>query len=160
MRTIPIQPLREPWRPQRLLSAPHRLGFAVGAAAMSLLAIWWLLVLLAPRFDLVLPWVVAPTLAHGLLFTLGFMPAFMVGFLFTAGPRWLGMPPVEARTLLAPLLQFGIEEYIGANIGREFTQFLLADMADVYADSTPFTPVIFVLLPLLRTRGNRRRSAF
>lgn len=108
MRTIPIQPLHEPWRPQRLLSAPHRLGFAAGAATMSLLAIWWLFVLVAPRFDLVLPWVVAPTLAHGLLFTLGFMPAFIVGFLFTAGPRWLGLPPVEARTLLAPLLQFGI----------------------------------------------------
>lgn len=108
MRTIPIQPLREPWRPQSLLSAPHRLGFAAGAAAMSLLAIWWLLVMAAPRLGAQLPWAVAQTLAHGLLFTLGFMPAFMVGFLFTAGPRWLGMPPVEARTLLVPLLQFGI----------------------------------------------------
>lgn len=108
MRTIPIQPLREPWRPQRLLSAPHRLGFAAGAAAMSLLAIWWLLVMAAPRLGFTLPWAVAPTLAHGLLFSLGFMPAFMIGFLSTAGPRWLGMPAVEARSLLAPLLQFGI----------------------------------------------------
>ncbi|MFN3860226.1 MAG: NnrS family protein [Roseateles sp.] len=108
MKTITIQPLREPWRPQRLLSAPHRLGFAAGAALMSMLAIWWLLVLVAQHFELVLPWAVAPTLAHGLLFTLGFMPAFMVGFLFTAGPRWLGLAPVEARTLLAPLLQFAL----------------------------------------------------
>jgi uncharacterized protein involved in response to NO len=108
MRTIPIQPAREPWQPQRLLSAPHRLGFALGAGLMSLLAIWWLAVLAAPSFDVLLPWTVAPALAHGLLFTLGFMPAFMVGFLFTAGPRWLGMPAVEARSLLAPLLQFAV----------------------------------------------------
>lgn len=108
MRTIPIQPAREPWQAQRLLSAPHRLGFALGAGLISAMAVWWLAVLAAPRLDIVLPWAVAPTLAHGLLFTLGFMPAFMVGFLFTAGPRWLGLPPVEARTLLAPLLQFGM----------------------------------------------------
>lgn len=107
MRTIPIQAAPQPWRPQRLLSAPHRLGFAIGAGLMSAMALWWLLVLAASRWGLSLPWAVAPTQAHGLLFSLGFMPAFMVGFLFTAGPRWLGLPAVDARTLLAPLLQFG-----------------------------------------------------
>ena len=95
----------EPWRPGRLLSAPHRLGFAVGAAAMSLFALWWLAALLAARLGVTLGWAVPPTLAHGLLFTLGFMPAFMAGFLFTAGPRWLGQPSVDARTLLTALLQ-------------------------------------------------------
>ncbi len=94
-----------PWRPGRLLSAPHRLGFAIGAAAMSLFALWWLLVLLAARLGVAPAWVVPPTLAHGLLFTLGFMPAFMSGFLFTAGPRWLGQPGVDARTLRTALLQ-------------------------------------------------------
>ncbi len=120
MRTIPIQPAPQPWQPQRLLSAPHRLGFAVGAGLMSAMAIWWLVALAAPRVGLALPWAVAPTLAHGLLFTLGFMPAFMVGFLFTAGPRWLGLPPVEARTLLAPLLQFSagwLLVMVGAHAG-------------------------------------------
>jgi uncharacterized protein involved in response to NO len=39
---------------------------------------------------------------------MGFMPAFMVGFLFTAGPRWLGRPAVEATALLAPVLQLGL----------------------------------------------------
>lgn len=96
-----------PWQLQRLLVAPHRLGFALGAAAMSALALWWLLALVAPRLGFQPDWAVPPTLAHGLLFTLGFMPAFIVGFLFTAGPRWLGLPPVEARSLLPPLLQFG-----------------------------------------------------
>lgn len=97
-----------PWQARRLLSAPHRLAFAAGAALMSALALWWLLALTAPRAGLALPWALPPTQAHGLLFTLGFMPAFMAGFLFTAGPRWLGLPAVPARTLLAPLLQFGL----------------------------------------------------
>jgi uncharacterized protein involved in response to NO len=97
----------EPWRLRRLLSAPHRLGFAIGAAAMCLLALWWMAMLLAARLGLAPAWAVPPTLAHGLLFTLGFMPAFMSGFLFTAGPRWLAQPGVDARTLLTALLQLG-----------------------------------------------------
>ncbi len=35
--------------------------------------------------------------------TMGFMPLFMVGFLFTAGPKWLGLPEVDARTLAWPV---------------------------------------------------------
>ncbi len=36
------------------------------------------------------------------------MPLFMTGFLFTAGTRWLGLPDVDARTLLHPLLAFAL----------------------------------------------------
>lgn len=107
MKTIGIHPAPAPWRAQALLGAPHRLGFALGAGLMSALALWWLGALAAPRLGLPLAWAVPPTLAHGLLFTLGFMPAFMVGFLFTAGPKWLGQPPVEAPSLRAPMLQVG-----------------------------------------------------
>ncbi|CAM3904919.1 NnrS family protein [Roseateles saccharophilus] len=95
------------WDPRRLLGAPHRLGFAMGAGLMSLMALWWLAVLAASALGLAPGWAVPPVQAHGLLFTLGFMPAFMAGFLFTAGPRWLALPGVEAHVLLAPLLQFG-----------------------------------------------------
>lgn len=35
---------------------------------------------------------------------LGFMPLFFAGFLFTAGPKWLGVAPLEAPQLRAPLL--------------------------------------------------------
>jgi len=73
---------------------------------MCLLSIWWLVVLAISGLRVELPWAVPPTLAHGLLFTLGFMPAFMAGFLFTAGPRWLARPPIDARSLLAPMVQF------------------------------------------------------
>lgn len=96
------------WRPQRLLTAPHRLGFALGTAAMGLLALWWLTVLAVTSLGLAPPWAVPPALAHALLFAFGFMPAFMSGFLFTAGPRWLDRPPVEARGLLPALLQLGV----------------------------------------------------
>lgn len=106
VKPLALQPLEPPWRASRLLGAPHRLGFALGAALMSVLALWWLLVLAAGE-RLGLHWAVAPAQAHGLLFTFGFMPAFMAGFLFTAGPRWLGLPGVDARRLLVPLLQFG-----------------------------------------------------
>ena len=62
-----------PWQARRLLSAPHRLGFATGAALMSALALWWLLAMAAPRLGIELRWALPPTQAHGLLFTLGFI---------------------------------------------------------------------------------------
>ncbi|MCE4537858.1 NnrS family protein [Pelomonas sp. P7] len=96
------------WQPRRLLDAPHRLGFALGAAAMALLALWWLAVQAAVALGGAsgLAWALPAALAHGLLFTFGFMPAFMAGFLFTAGPRWLERPAVQARSLLGPLQQW------------------------------------------------------
>lgn len=94
------------WSPRTLLGAPHRLGFAIGGLSMSVIAVWWLVVLTASGLGVGMAWVVSPTLAHGVSFTLGFMPAFIAGFLFTAGPRWLALPAVDARRLLAPLLQF------------------------------------------------------
>jgi uncharacterized protein involved in response to NO len=38
--------------------------------------------------------------------TLGFMPLFFVGFLFTAGPKWLGMPEPGTRALLPQVLTY------------------------------------------------------
>ena len=120
------------WQPKRLLSAPHRLGFAIGAAAMSTLALWWLAVLLAPHLGFMPRWAVPPALAHGLLFTLGFMPAFMAGFLFTAGPRWLGQPGVDARALLTALLQLAggwLVALVGMHAGTWLAAFGVAAAA-------------------------------
>lgn len=129
MTTAPAGPGLPPWRLRRLLSAPHRLGFAVGAAAMCLFALWWLAVLLASSVGFGPSWALPPGLAHGLVFTLGFMPAFMAGFLFTAGPRWLGMPGVDARGLLTALLQFGggwLIVLIGVHAGTLLAAFGIA----------------------------------
>ena len=89
------------WR--NLLAAPHRIGFFAGALVLALASLWWG-VMLALRFaGIVVPWAVSPSTAHALLMVYGFMPLFFVGFLFTAGPRWLLLPPVAARSLVWPV---------------------------------------------------------
>ncbi|MFN4003886.1 MAG: NnrS family protein [Hylemonella sp.] len=92
------------WRAGWLLAAPHRLGFFAAALMLALTASWWALVLAARARGWPIPWAVAPAAAHGLLMSQGFMPLFMAGFLFTAGPKWLDLPPQPARRLLTPVL--------------------------------------------------------
>ena len=116
MKVIPIRPQERPtagaaapavvpaWHLRWLLAAPHRLGFFAGALMLAGTALWWAAVLGARALGASPLWAVAPPAAHGLLMGLGFTPLFMVGFLFTAGPKWLGLPDVSARSLLAPVL--------------------------------------------------------
>ncbi|MDR2012845.1 MAG: NnrS family protein [Rhodanobacter sp.] len=92
------------WQPKRLLDAPHRLGFFAAALMFALSALWWATQLTLRALSHTAALTVPPPIAHGLLMATGFMPLFIVGFLFTAGPRWLGLPPVTARTLFAPVL--------------------------------------------------------
>jgi uncharacterized protein involved in response to NO len=92
------------WHLRWLLAAPHRLGFFAGATMLAGSAVWWAVVLLLRSRGLSPAWAVSPPAAHALLMSLGFTPLFIVGFLFTAGPRWLGQPDVAARSLLAPVL--------------------------------------------------------
>lgn len=97
------------WRIGRLLWAPHRLGFFVAACVMLLAAMWWAIEMV---------WRVSPlgplhhasvaTYSHALIMSLGFLPLFFVGFLFTAGPRWLGMPDESAKPLLKPVVACGL----------------------------------------------------
>jgi len=93
-----------PWSARWLLVAPHRLGFFAAALMLSLSALWWCAVLLARAMGLALPWQVATASAHALLMSMAFMPMFFTGFLFTAGPKWLDLPEVPARSLLPALL--------------------------------------------------------
>ena len=92
------------WQTRWLLAAPHRLGFFAAACMLALSALWWLAWLLSRHaLGLAWPWAVSPGLAHGLWFVFGFLPLFFAGFLFTAGPKWLRLPPVEARVLAPPI---------------------------------------------------------
>jgi len=91
------------WRWYRLLSAPHRLGFFAAAVLLATSALWWAGALFARQSGLAIPWALPPPAAHALLISLGFMPLFMVGFLFTAGPRWLSLPDVPAPALRTPV---------------------------------------------------------
>jgi uncharacterized protein involved in response to NO len=95
---------RVPWRMARLLHAPHRLAFFAGASMLALAALWWAVALLARNAGVVLPYAVSPTTAHALVMSFGFMPLFVIGFAFTAGPRWLQMAPVDAAVLTLPVL--------------------------------------------------------
>lgn len=89
-----------PWRFAWLLAAPHRLGFFGAALMMAVSALWWTAVLIARAMGYAPELALAPAAAHALLMAQGFTPLFIAGFLFTAGPKWLGLPEVSARSLL------------------------------------------------------------
>ena len=55
------------WRPSRLLTAPHRLGFFSAALMLATSALWWAVVLATRQAGLALPWAVAPPLALSLI---------------------------------------------------------------------------------------------
>ncbi len=70
---------------------------------MAASALWWAFALATRSLGIALPWAVPPPVAHGLVMSLGFMPLFITGFLFTAGPRWLGLPDVATASLRLPV---------------------------------------------------------
>jgi uncharacterized protein involved in response to NO len=93
------------WRARYLLLAPHRLGFFLAMVVLMASGAWWALVQLDRVSALVaLPYAMSPSLVHGAVMTFGFIPLFFSGFLFTAGPKWLGVHPLEATDLRVPLL--------------------------------------------------------
>lgn len=95
------------WRPARLLWAPHRLGFAAACLLLICSSAWWLWLQTTRMGWLPVPYMaVSPTITHGVLMVYGFMPLFFSGFLFTAGPKWLGVLAPPARQMAgATLLQ-------------------------------------------------------
>lgn len=94
------------WRAAQLLAAPHRLCFFWAGGNAALAAVWWAAWLMARAAGMALPWAVPPAIAHGLWFTLGAMPLFIAGFMFTAGPQWLKAPPVATHPLRGPVAAF------------------------------------------------------
>ena len=98
--TEPVMPL---WRLRHLLLAPHRLAFFMGAVMLGTSAFWWAGLLLARALQWPVSPVVPASLIHALLMSLAFMPLFFLGFLYTAGPKWLKLPVVRARSLLPAL---------------------------------------------------------
>lgn len=93
------------WRIGYLLLAPHRLGFFLAMLVLVASGLWWALVQLDRVSGIFgLRYALSPSLVHGAVMTFGFTPLFFSGFLFTAGPKWLRVPPLQARQLLTPLL--------------------------------------------------------
>lgn len=94
------------WRMATLGLAPHRLSFFLAMVVLVASAVWWALVqwgrVGGPAFAL--PAALSPSIAHAAVMTFGFIPLFFAGFLFTAGPKWLGVDPWPVDKLRAPLL--------------------------------------------------------
>jgi uncharacterized protein involved in response to NO len=87
-----------------LLGVPHRFFFLAGVVQIALVALWWAWTLIARVFPVVppLPAAMPDTLMHAALMIYGFAPLFMFGFLFTAGPRWLGVEAPAPAAWRAP----------------------------------------------------------
>ncbi|WP_114970152.1 NnrS family protein [Rhodoferax ferrireducens] len=160
MKSIPIQPAAEtqvlrdgrgntagaPWRPRWLLVAPHRLAFFMAALMLALSSIWWAVVLLTRAVKITQFWAVPPAAAHALLMSMGFMPLFFAGFLFTAGPKWLGLREVAARSLL-PALSLMLAGWVAVLIGfHTHAQLASAGLALVAAGWTVLSLKFFNLL--------------
>lgn len=87
-----------------VFAIPHRFFFLVGVTQIVLVSLWWAWTLIARVSPMLPP---PPSAApdstlHALLMICGFAPFFMFGFLFTAGPRWLGVLPPKPAVWLPP----------------------------------------------------------
>ena len=96
------------WRVQYLMLAPHRLSFFLAMVVLVASALWWG----AVQVDRATGWLglpyasgyaVSPTLVHSAVMVLGFIPLYFAGFLFTAGPKWLGVDPLPVSAVRPPL---------------------------------------------------------
>lgn len=105
--SVPLLPARAGPVPERvppLLLAPHRPAFLGGMLMLLLVSGWWALLLVAPQLGASVRTSMPPMMVHGFTFAAGFMPLFMTGFLFTAGPRWLDVAAPSAQSLRWPVL--------------------------------------------------------
>ena len=95
---------RPPWQPRTLLDSPHRLCFIWAGVQWLAGAMWWLWQMAGGAVAAAVP--VASV--HALWFGLGVMPLFIVGFVLTAGPKWLRAPAVAAAGLRAGVAAFSL----------------------------------------------------
>lgn len=86
-----------------LLLAPHRLAFFAGGVMLLLASLAWLLLLALPLAGVSITTALPPTLVHGFVFSAAYMPLYIAGFMFTAGPRWLDVPAPAASALVWPV---------------------------------------------------------
>lgn len=88
---------------RNLLLAPHRLAFFAGGVMLLLASFAWVVWLALSPAGVSVTTALPPTLAHGFAFAAAYMPLFIAGFMFTAGPRWLDVPAPAATVLIWPV---------------------------------------------------------
>lgn len=89
---------------KRLALAPHRLYFFLGALAVLFLFAWWWFSLTSANLSLMQAVNAIPL--HAILMPLGVFPLFILGFTFTAGPRWLAVQASDRYFLSTGLAYF------------------------------------------------------
>lgn len=109
-----LHPVRLPTPWELLAQVPHRAYFSAGVGAFVLLALWWSVAL--PFAGMTAQ---PSVLVHGLMMPLGIFPSFMLGFVFTAGPRWIGVQAPKGHLPLA------IGQLVG--LGLMLLGFMLGD---------------------------------
>lgn len=114
---------------------------------LAMSSIWWAAVLVTRAVNVAPFWAVPAPAAHALLMSMGFMPLFFAGFLFTAGPKWLGLREVAARSLL-PGLSLMLAGWLGVLMGFH-THALLAS-AGLSLVATGWTALSIKFFRLLR----------
>lgn len=84
--------------PALLASAPHRMMFFAGAAALIVSMLWWAGVLASGYFGFAFPATPVPAgWAHAVFTQYGMLPPFIFGFLLTVFPRWMAQPALTRK---------------------------------------------------------------
>lgn len=86
--------------------APHRTGFLLGSLLLIASLGWWAVEMIARQRGVLLGTAVPAMFLHGYLMLYGFFPLFMLGFIYTAGPRWLGVPPPSLARYVPVMLGY------------------------------------------------------
>lgn len=94
-------------KPNIAFTAPHRIGFLLGSLLLIASLAWWAVEILARQHGATLGAAVPAMFQHGYLMLYGFFPLFMLGFIYTAGPRWLSVPPPPLARYVPVMLAYG-----------------------------------------------------
>lgn len=119
----------------------------MAAFMMATSSLWWAALLVMRSLNIPASGAVPVSSAHALLMSLGFMPFFFAGFLFTAGPKWLGLTAVNARSLL-PTLSLMLAGWMMVLVGLHFHSLIAS--AGLALVATGWTGLSLKFFKLLR----------
>ncbi|MDR3387296.1 MAG: NnrS family protein [Rudaea sp.] len=116
--------------PKIFAAAPHRMMFFAGASAVIVSMLWWACYLAAGYSGHAFPAAPVPAgWAHAVLTQYGMLPLFILGFLLTVFPRWMGQPALT-KTRYVPVFAGMFGGYLLAHAGLlDLKPLLIAGLA-------------------------------